>query len=99
MDVNELKTTASLARLSLEEGELTKLSGMVDQMLDYFSIMMEIDVDHLPPTTHALQKENIVRDDNPNFSDKSPENRGTPDELLDRAPEREDRFITIPNVL
>ena len=99
MDVNELKTTASLARLSMGDQELEKLAVMVDQMLDYFSRMMEIDVDHLPPTTHALQKENVVRADSPDFPGKSPVENGDPDNLLDRAPEREDRFITIPNVL
>ncbi len=95
MDINELKTTASLARLSLEKEELEVLAGMVDQMLNYFSKMMEIDVDHLPPTTHALQKENVVRPDEIQASTGMP----GADELLDRAPERDGRFITIPNVL
>jgi len=93
MDTNELKTTASLARLSLDDGELDKLAGMVDQILDYFSKMMEIDVDHLPPTTHAFQEENVVRADFP----ESRQNLA--DRLIDAAPEREGRFITIPNVL
>lgn len=94
MDTNELKTTASLARLSFDEPELEKLAGMVDQILDYFSKMMEIDVDHLLPTTHALQEENVVRPDV--LVESSAE---LTEKLLERAPEREGRFITIPNVL
>ncbi len=91
MDKSELKTTAALARLSLGDEEAQKLTEMVDQMLSYFSKMREIDVDHLAPTTHAFQDENVVRPDEPG--------KGSPDELLDRAPERDERFFTIPNVL
>ena len=86
MDKSELKTTAALARLSLGDEEAQKLTEMVDQMLSYFSKMREIDVDHL-----AFQDENVVRPDEPG--------KGSPDELLDRAPERDERFFTIPNVL
>ena len=95
MDTNELKTTASLARLSLDDSELDKLAGMVDQILDYFAKMTEIDVDHLPPTTHALQEENVVRADLPETGN-TPD---LPDRLIEKAPEHEGRFITIPNVL
>ena len=91
MDKSELITTAALAKLSLEENEAQKLTEMVDQMLSYFSKMMEVEVDHLAPTTHAFQEENVVRSDEPR--------PGNPEALLDRAPERDDRFITIPNVL
>jgi aspartyl-tRNA(Asn)/glutamyl-tRNA(Gln) amidotransferase subunit C len=91
MDKSELKTTAALARLSLGEGEAQKLTDMVDQMLSYFTKMREIDVDHLTPTTHAFQEENVVRPDEPEGT--------SPEELLNRAPERDERFFTIPNVL
>ena len=91
MDKSELKTTAALARLSLGEGEAQKLTDMVDQMLSYFTKMREIDVDHLTPTTHAFQEENVVRPDEPGET--------SPEELLNRAPERDERFFTIPNVL
>lgn len=97
MDKNELITTAELARLSLGEDEVQKLSGMVDQMLSYFSKMMEMDVDHLAPTTHAFQEDNVVRNDDLRRLD-DPQS-SNPEALLNRAPERDDRFITIPNVL
>ena len=97
MDKTELKTTAALARLSLGEEEVQKLTDMVDQMLSYFSKMMEMEVDHLTPTTHAFQEENVVRSDvaRPLGEPQSI----NPEDLLNRAPERDDRFITIPNVL
>ena len=64
----------------------------VEQMLAYFSHMREIDVEGLAPTTHALLRENRLREDVEASIDVT-------DKLLDNAPEREERFIVIPNVL
>lgn len=87
---DELKTTASLAMLELEREE--QIEAAVEEMLDYFSKMMEVDVEALVPTTHVLVKNNRVRRDEVVPS-------GDPEELLDKAPSREDRFFKIPNVL
>lgn len=92
MDQKELYVTASLAQLELSEAEAETLSTAVEQMLEYFSRMKEIDVDHLEPTTHALLKSNRVRNDVVAES-------ALADRLLENAPETEDRFIVIPNVL
>jgi aspartyl-tRNA(Asn)/glutamyl-tRNA(Gln) amidotransferase subunit C len=92
MDASDLEVTARMARLSLSEEELERLRAAVEQMLAHFSHMREIDVAGLAPTTHALLKENRLRDD--------VESREVPAEsLLDNAPEREERFIVVPNVL
>jgi aspartyl-tRNA(Asn)/glutamyl-tRNA(Gln) amidotransferase subunit C len=92
MDARELLETARMARLTLSEKELQTLGKAVEQMLAYFSHMREVDVDGLAPTTHALLRENRLREDaedGPNLSDV----------LLKNAPEREERFVVIPNVL
>jgi len=92
MDAGELTETARMARLNLSEKERERLRAAVEQMLAYFSHMKEIDVAGLEPTTHALLRENRLRQDvgaDPFDSDT----------LLGNAPEREERFIVIPNVL
>jgi len=92
MDASELEVTARMARLSLSSEEQEKLRSAVEQMLEHFSHMREIDVEGLAPTTHALLKENRLRGD--------VESRAVPTEaLLENAPEREERFIVVPNVL
>ena len=93
MEKNDLFITASLARLELEEDEAQKLGEEVSRILTYFEKMSEVDVDGLEPTTHALQKENRLRED------RRRPNEAQPDELLECAPDLEDRFILIPNVL
>lgn len=92
MDRRELYITASLAQLDLNETETESLNAAVEEMLEYFSLMREIDVDDLEPTTHALLTSNRLREDR--IGEQS-----TADRLLENAPETEDRFIVIPNVL
>ncbi len=92
MDASELAITARMARLSLTKEELEKLGVAVEQMLQHFSHMKEIDIQGLAPTTHALLRENRLREDAENGPALS-------DTLLGNAPEREERFIVIPNVL
>jgi aspartyl-tRNA(Asn)/glutamyl-tRNA(Gln) amidotransferase subunit C len=92
MKQDELQITARLAQLALREEETESLEKGVKQMLEYFRMMEEIDVSELEPTTHALLKHNRTREDAAVVSE-------TPDALLEQAPEQEDRYITIPNVL
>ncbi len=92
MELQELRITAALAYLDLEEEKFEKLQLAVEQMLQYFSKMMEVDIEGLSPTTHALVHENRTRPDQVfPFEDT--------DSLLENAPETEDRFIVIPNIL
>ncbi|MDR1894231.1 MAG: Asp-tRNA(Asn)/Glu-tRNA(Gln) amidotransferase subunit GatC [Spirochaetales bacterium] len=97
MDLKELTDSAALAKLALGEGELESFAASVDRILGYFAKMMELDVEALPPTTHAFQKENVTRPDTP-WEDREAARR-LADQLLEEAPGREDRFFTIPGVL
>jgi aspartyl-tRNA(Asn)/glutamyl-tRNA(Gln) amidotransferase subunit C len=100
MDGSELAITARMARLTLSDEEMGKLGRAVEQMLAYFAHMKEIDVEGLVPTTHALLRENRLRPDTEAPSaDLPPGDPVTTETLLGNAPEREERFIVIPNVL
>ena len=92
MDARELLATARMARLALSEKELETLGKAVEQMLTHFSHMREVDVEGLAPTTHALLRENRMREDEEADASSSVQ-------LLENAPELEERFIVIPNVL
>jgi aspartyl-tRNA(Asn)/glutamyl-tRNA(Gln) amidotransferase subunit C len=92
MDSSELELTADLAHIDLKREEYENLRNAVEQMVEYFSRMNEVDVTGLEPTTHALILRNRLRSDEPNTENLA-------DTLLENAPEVEDRFIVIPNVL
>ncbi len=92
MEAEELQTTARMARLSLSAAEEERLRQAVERMLAYCSHMASLPVDDLEPTTHALLSKNRLR------PDEGPGGQSA-EALLANAPEREDRFILIPNVL
>ena len=92
MEADELQVTARMARLSLSPGEEPDVRRAVERMLAYCAQLANVDVAGLEPTTHPLVRENRLRPDEPRASDLS-------DALVDAAPETEDRFILIPNVL
>ncbi len=92
MDVGELHATARMARLTLSPEELNKLQAAIEKILEYFTHLKNLDVENLAPTTHAVAGDSGLR--------KDMEIPDVPsDSLLENAPEREDRFIVIPNVL
>ena len=88
----ELLVTASLARLELDETEAEKLNQAITQMIEYFSLMEKLDVDNLPPTTHISAKENRTRED-------VTAEISIADKLIENAPEKDGRFIVVPNIL
>jgi aspartyl-tRNA(Asn)/glutamyl-tRNA(Gln) amidotransferase subunit C len=100
MDFQELETTAQLAQLELSEEEKQRLAQEITHILDYFNKMGQIDVDNLEPTTHVLMKKNRLRPDTTDIPGQGVQNSGVADDrLLENAPERDDRFITIPRIL
>ena len=92
MDRRELEVTAELAHLELNDDELKSLGAAVSRVVEYFSLMQSVDVSDLEPTTHVLLDKNRLRSDQPNDAVDR-------EALLDNAPEVEDRFILVPNVL
>jgi len=92
MDESDLQVTAELANIALQADELDRLKKEVDTMVTFFAKMGELDVSNLEPTTHALARGNRVRKDVVVSSDFS-------DAILEQAPDLEDRFVCIPNVL
>jgi aspartyl-tRNA(Asn)/glutamyl-tRNA(Gln) amidotransferase subunit C len=91
MEREELDITTQLARLELSDEETKRFEQAVFQMLKYFSKMREFDVKGLPPTAQMTQT-------NRTRKDTAIVNTDT-EAILGNAPELEDRFIVIPNVL
>lgn len=104
MEKKELHTTAELAMLELTQAEAERFGNAVSQILEYFDTMAAVDVENLEPTTHALAKENRLREDKPDIVEETLLDQHSrcfdlKDALLEQAPEVVDRFIIIPKVL
>lgn len=59
----EVQHVADLARLTLEDSELTKLTTQLDSILSYFDKLEELDTRDIDPTTHAFSTTNAFRED------------------------------------
>lgn len=92
MDMREIDITVELAQMELSSEEKTRLGKDLQEILEYFAQMSQIDVEGVEPTTHSLQKFLRTRPDEVLTSVLA-------DELLDKAPEVESRLVVIPNVL
>ncbi|MFW5786037.1 MAG: Asp-tRNA(Asn)/Glu-tRNA(Gln) amidotransferase subunit GatC [bacterium] len=90
MEPEELRRTAGLAQLSLSDEELAALAAAAEEVLEFFAVLQEVDV-HEGEAEEAVSS-TLLRAD-------CVSQRLSPDELLDAAPEVEDRLILIPNVL
>ena len=65
----QVRHIAKLARLQLQEEEVTQYQQDLSLILDYFDILKEVDTDNVEPMTHSVYHENIARADIPQSAD------------------------------
>jgi aspartyl-tRNA(Asn)/glutamyl-tRNA(Gln) amidotransferase subunit C len=56
---------ARLARLRIEEQEIDRMSRELSSVLDHIEKISELDLDGVPPTSHVIDVENVLRPDDP----------------------------------
>ena len=56
---------ARLARLKLSEEEVERMSGELSTILDHIEKIGELDLGDVEPTSHVIQVENVLREDEP----------------------------------
>jgi aspartyl-tRNA(Asn)/glutamyl-tRNA(Gln) amidotransferase subunit C len=59
---------ARLARLALTDDEVERLTGELDKILEAVSIVTELDLADVPPTSHPLDLVNVWDEDKPRAS-------------------------------
>ncbi len=59
----EVEHVARLARLSLTDEELNRMTGQLDNILSYVEKLEELDTDNIVPTTHVFSLSNAFRED------------------------------------
>ena len=88
----DVEHVAYLARLGLTDGELTRLEGQLNHILDQYEKLAELDTDDIPPTAQTIELEKIVREDvvKPSLPVEA---------VLANAPARDGDFIVVPAIL
>ena len=59
----EVEKVSLLGRLLLSREELDKLTVQLGAILDYMSLLQELNTDNVQPMAHALDVSNVFRDD------------------------------------
>jgi aspartyl-tRNA(Asn)/glutamyl-tRNA(Gln) amidotransferase subunit C len=63
LSLEEVEKIAHLARLALTADEKTAYAHQLSAVLDYVAQIGALDLDEVPPTTHAVTRHNVWRDD------------------------------------
>lgn len=83
---------ANLARLALDEREVTSLTGQLDTVLEYAQSLQDLDTEGIEPTAHPLPLRTPWRED-----------RCDPpmpaEQAVANAPERDHTAFVVPRIL
>lgn len=88
----EVLHIAHLARVGLSDEEVAKFQEQLSDILDHFETLRELDTEDVPPTSHPLPLESVMRQDEvrPSLARE---------ELLANAPLAEDGALRVRAVL
>jgi aspartyl-tRNA(Asn)/glutamyl-tRNA(Gln) amidotransferase subunit C len=92
VDEKLVREIAALARLDLTDEETKTFVPQFQDILKYFSILNELDTEHVPPAYLSSANKSVMRED------KVEESVPT-QEFLDNAPQTRDDYIVIPRAL
>jgi aspartyl-tRNA(Asn)/glutamyl-tRNA(Gln) amidotransferase subunit C len=88
----EVRHVARLARLELSEPEEERMTGQMNQILEYMDKLNELDTKGISATTHAIQLQNVFRSDHVRDSlERS--------EALANSPETDGVNFVVPKVI
>ncbi|NJN87355.1 MAG: Asp-tRNA(Asn)/Glu-tRNA(Gln) amidotransferase subunit GatC [Leptolyngbyaceae cyanobacterium SL_7_1] len=92
IDQEQVRKVAHLARLELTPAEEVQFTTQLNDILDYFQQLSELETDTVEPTTRAIDVSNVTRrDQREPFDDR--------EELLEAAPDREGEFFKVPQIM
>lgn len=65
IDLDTVRHVARLARLHLDDGELTTMQAEMDAILGHIEVIQALDLEGVPPTTHVVDLFNVLAADVP----------------------------------
>jgi aspartyl-tRNA(Asn)/glutamyl-tRNA(Gln) amidotransferase subunit C len=91
VDEKLVREIATLARLDLSKEETEMFVSQFKDILDYVSILKEVDTENVPPAYLSSPNKNQPREDEIEASVST-------DEFIANAPQSKDEYIVIPRV-
>jgi aspartyl-tRNA(Asn)/glutamyl-tRNA(Gln) amidotransferase subunit C len=65
IDRDQVLHVARLARLRLTDEELERMPGELSKILEHVETMNKLDLDGVEPTSHVVEVQNVLREDEP----------------------------------
>jgi aspartyl-tRNA(Asn)/glutamyl-tRNA(Gln) amidotransferase subunit C len=65
IDREQVLHVARLARLRLSDDEVERMGEELSTILDHIEKLNELDLEGVEPTSHVVELENVLRDDEP----------------------------------
>jgi len=92
IDKETVRNIAKLARIAEPEDRLEPLARELSAILDWVAQLNEVDTEHVPPMTSAVEislpwRQDVVDDG------------GYAEDIVRNAPEAQDNFFTVPKVV
>jgi aspartyl-tRNA(Asn)/glutamyl-tRNA(Gln) amidotransferase subunit C len=81
---------AKLARLRLSEAEVEKMAGELSGILEHVDRIGELELGDVPPTSHVVELENVLRPDEPRPS-------WPREAVLEQAPDPAEGAFRVPS--
>ncbi len=90
--IEDVEHIAKLARLRLTEEEKLRFQKELGKIIEYFDQLKKLNTEGVPPTTHVVPLENVLREDvvKPSLP---------VDEALANAPDRKGNYFRVPKVV
>lgn len=92
IDNEQVRKVAHLARLELDSEEEEMFTTQLSSILEYFEQLSELDTEVVPPTTRAIDVNNVTRKD-------SLEPFPYREDILSCAPEQNGDFFKVPKIM
>lgn len=90
--IQDVEHIAKLARLRLTEEEKQRFQKELGTIIEYFDQLKKLNTDGVPPTTHVVPLENVLREDT--VTPSLPV-----EEALANAPDRKGNYFRVPKVV
>jgi aspartyl-tRNA(Asn)/glutamyl-tRNA(Gln) amidotransferase subunit C len=91
VDEKLVREIASLARLDLSPKETEMFASQFKDILEYVSILNEVDTENVPPAYLSSANKSVIREDMIEESVPTAE-------FLSNAPQAKDNYVVIPRV-
>lgn len=90
IDREQVLHVARLARLRLDETEVERMTGELSGILEHVDRIAALDLNNVPPTSHVVELENVLRADEPRPS-------WPRKQILEQAPDPVDGAFRVPS--